>query len=68
MFPRLGHEVNFRDVSANHLGFSGSGLASLLGGVGALAGNVKLRDDGVADDPVDGQCGGHGVGEAALSL
>ena len=44
------------------------GLAPLLGGVGAVAGDVKLQDDGVMDHPVNGRGGGHGVGEDALPL
>ena len=44
------------------------GLDALLGCVGAVAGDVKLQDDGVMDHPVDGRGGGHGVGEDALPL
>ena len=44
------------------------GLAPLLGSVGAVAGDVKLQDDGVMDHPVDCRGGGHGVGEDAFPL
>ena len=44
------------------------GLTPLLGGVGAVAGDVKLQDDGVMHHPVDGRGGGHGVGKDALPL
>ena len=44
------------------------GLAPLLGSVGAVAGDVKLEDDGVMDHPVNRRGGGHGVGEDALPL
>ena len=44
------------------------GLAPLLGCVGAVAGDVKLQDDGVMDHPVDCRGGGHGVGEDAFPL
>ena len=44
------------------------GLAPLLGSVGAVAGDVKLQDDGVVHDPVNRRGGGHGVGEDALPL
>ena len=44
------------------------GLASLLGSVGAVAGHIKLQDDGVMDHPVNRRRGGHGVGEDALLL
>ena len=44
------------------------GLGPLLGSVGAVAGDVKLQDDGVMDHPVDGRGGGHGVGKDALPL
>ena len=53
------------------ISFAGSppGLdPSLLGSVGAVAGDVKLQDDGVMDHPVDCRGGGHGVGEDALPL
>ena len=43
-------------------------LAPLLGCIGAVAGDVKLQDDGVMDHPVDGRGGGHGVGEDVLPL
>ena len=43
-------------------------LAPLLGGIGAVAGDVKLEDDGVVHDPVNRRGGGHGVGEDAFSL
>ena len=39
------------------------GLAPLLGCVGAVAGDVKLQDDGVMDHPVNRRSGGHGVGD-----
>ena len=39
------------------------GLAPLLGCVGAVAGDVKLQDDGVMDHPVNRRSGGHGVGK-----
>ena len=44
------------------------GLDALLGSVGAVAGDVKLQDDGVVHDPVNRRGGGHGVGEDALPL
>ena len=44
------------------------GVAPLLGSVGAVAGDVKLQDDGVMDHPVDCRGGGHGVGEDAFPL
>ena len=44
------------------------GVAPLLGCVGAVAGDVKLQDDGVMDHPVDCRGGGHGVGEDAFPL
>ena len=44
------------------------GLAPLLGSVGAVAGDVKLQDDGVVHDPVNRRGGGHGVGKDALPL
>ena len=44
------------------------GLAPLLGCIGAVAGDVKLQDDGVMDHPVDCRGGGHGVGEDAFPL
>ena len=44
------------------------GLGALLGSVGAVAGDVKLQDDGVVHDPVNRRGGGHGVGEDALPL
>ena len=43
-------------------------LAALLGRAGAVAGDVKLQDDGVMDHPVNRRGGGHGVGEDALPL
>ncbi len=43
-------------------------LAPLLCGVGSVAGDVKLEDDGVVHHPVDGRGGGHGVGKDALPL
>ena len=43
-------------------------LAALLGSISPVAGDVKLQDDGVVDDPVDCRGGGHGVGEDALPL
>ena len=45
-----------------------SSLAALLGCVSPVAGDVKLEDDGVVDDPVNRCCGGHGVGEDAFPL
>ena len=44
------------------------GLDALLGCVGAVAGDVKLQDDGVVHDPVNRRRGGHGVGEDAFPL
>ena len=44
------------------------GLDALLGCVGALAGAVKLQDDGVMDHPINRRRGGHGVGEDAFPL
>ena len=44
------------------------GLDALLGGVGPVAGDVKLQDDGVMDHPVNRRGGGHGVGKDALPL
>ena len=44
------------------------GLAPLLGCVGAVAGDVKLQDDGVMDHPINRRRGGHGVGEDAFPL
>ena len=44
------------------------GLAALLGRAGAVAGHVKLQDDGVMHHPVNRRGGGHGVGEDALPL
>ena len=44
------------------------GLDALLGSVGAVAGDVKLQDDGVVHDPVNRRGGGHGVGKDALPL
>ena len=44
------------------------GLASLLGRIGAVAGDVKLQDDGVVHDPVNRRGGGHGVGKDAFPL
>ena len=43
-------------------------LAALLGGIGEVAGDVKLQDDGVVNDPADGRGGGHGIGEDAFPL
>jgi len=43
-------------------------LAALLGCIGLVAGDVKLQDDGVVDDPVNRRGGGHGVREDALPL
>ncbi len=43
-------------------------LAALLCCISPVAGDVKLQDDGVVDDPVDGRGGGHGVGEDAFPL
>ena len=40
--------------------------APLLGGIGPIAGDVKLQDNGVVHHPVDGRRGGHGVGEDAF--
>ena len=42
------------------------GLDALLGCVGAVAGDVKLQDDGVMDHPVNRRRGGHGVGKDAF--
>ena len=44
------------------------GLDALLGCVGAVAGDVKLQDDGVMDHPVNRRGGGHGVGKDAFPL
>ena len=44
------------------------GQTRLLGRARAVAGNVKLQDDGVMDHPVNRRGGGHGVGEDALPL
>ena len=44
------------------------GQTPLLGCVGAIAGDVKLQDDGVMDHPVNRRRGGHRVGEDALPL
>ena len=44
------------------------GLTPLLGCVGAVAGDVKLQDDGVMDHPINRRRGGHGVGEDAFRL
>ena len=44
------------------------GLDALLGCVGAVAGDVKLQDDGVMDHPVNRRSGGHGVGKDAFPL
>ena len=44
------------------------GLDALLGCVGAIAGAVKLQDDGVMDHPINRRRGGHGVGEDAFPL
>ena len=44
------------------------GLAPLLGCIGAVAGDVKLQDDGVMDHSIDGRGGGHGVGEDVFPL
>ena len=44
------------------------GLDALLGSVGAVAGDVKLQDDGVMHHPVNRRGGGHGVGKDALPL
>ena len=44
------------------------GLDALLGGVGPVAGDVKLEDDGVMHHPVNRRGGGHGVVEDALPL
>ena len=44
------------------------GLAPLLGRIGAVAGDVKLQDDGVVHDPVNRRGGGHGVGKDAFPL
>ncbi len=41
------------------------GLASSLGCDGAVAGHVKLQDDGVMDHPVNRRGRGHGVGGVA---
>ena len=43
-------------------------LAALLGRIGAVAEDVKLQDDGVVHDPVNGRGGGHRVGEDAFPL
>ena len=43
-------------------------LTSLLSRASAVAGHVKLQDDGVVDHPVNRRGGGHGVGEDALPL
>ena len=37
------------------------GLDALLGCVGAVAGDVKLQDDGVMDHPINRRRGGHGL-------
>ena len=52
------------------ISFAGSPprLDALLGCVGAVAGDVKLQDDGVVHDPVNRRRGGHGVGEDAFPL
>ena len=42
------------------------GLDALLGCVGAVAGDVKLQDDGVVHHPVNRRGGGHGVGKDAF--
>ena len=43
-----------------------SSLAALLCCVSPIAGDVKLHDDGVVDDPVNRRGGGHGVGGDVL--
>ena len=43
------------------------GLAPLLDGIGPVAGDVKLEDDGVVHNPADCRGGGHGVGEDTLA-
>ena len=43
-------------------------LASLLGCISTVAGDVELHDYGVMHHPVDGRSGGHGVGKNALPL
>ena len=43
-------------------------VASLLCRISAVAGDVKLQDDGVMHHPVDGGRGGHGVGKDAFPL
>ena len=45
-----------------------SSLAALLCCISPVAGDVRLQDDRVEHDPVDGRGGGHGVGEDALPL
>ncbi len=45
---------------------SRSSLTALLCCISPVAGDVKLQDDGVVHDPVDGRGGGHGVGEDAF--
>ena len=44
------------------------GLAAFLSHTGAVAGHIKLQDDGMMHHPVDGRGGGHGVGEYGLPL
>ena len=44
------------------------GLTPLLGCIGAVAGDVKLQDDGVVHHPVNRRSGGHGVGKDAFPL
>ena len=50
------------------ISFAGSPPRPLLGRIGAVAGDVKLQDDGVVHDPVNRRGGGHGVGKDAFPL
>ena len=43
-------------------------VTTLLGRVGAVAGHVEFKDDGVMHAPVNGRRGGHGIGEDELPL
>ena len=62
---RVNHSCRLASViSPVHL----LGLDALLGSVGAVAGDVKLQDDGVMDHPINRRRGGHGVGEDAFPL
>ena len=44
------------------------GFAPFLGCIGAVAGDVKLQDDGVVHDLVNRRGGGHRVGEDVFPL